>query len=107
MAGIRHFTASAIVFDDHERALLVHHNKLGRWLYPGGHIDPDEDPAQAAQREVVEETGVRTQVMRPAPRPALAPRSVPCGVRNAGRAIAVGGRADRPPPGDAQGQDDA
>jgi 8-oxo-dGTP pyrophosphatase MutT (NUDIX family) len=63
MTGIRHFTASAIVFDDHERVLLVHHNKLGQWLYPGGHIDPNEDPAQAAQREVLEETGLHTQVI--------------------------------------------
>ena len=63
MTGIRHFTASAIVFDDHDRVLLVHHKKVGRWLYPGGHIDPDEDPAQAAQREVLEETGIRTRVV--------------------------------------------
>lgn len=63
MTGIRHFTASAIVFDDHERVLLVHHNKLGQWLYPGGHIDPNEDPAQAAQREVLEETGIHTEVI--------------------------------------------
>jgi 8-oxo-dGTP pyrophosphatase MutT (NUDIX family) len=60
---IRHFTASAIVFDDHDRVLLVHHNKIGQWLYPGGHIDPDEDPAQAAQREVREETGIHTHVI--------------------------------------------
>lgn len=63
MTGIRHFTASAIVLDDHDRVLLVHHNKLGQWLYPGGHIDPNEDPAQAAQREVHEETGIHTQVI--------------------------------------------
>jgi 8-oxo-dGTP pyrophosphatase MutT (NUDIX family) len=63
MTGIRHFTASAIVLDGHNRVLLVHHNKLGRWLYPGGHIDPNEDPAQAAQREVLEETGIHTQVI--------------------------------------------
>lgn len=63
MSGIRHFTASAIVFDDRQRVLLVHHNKLGQWLYPGGHIDPNEDPAQAAQREVLEETGLHTQVI--------------------------------------------
>jgi len=37
MTGIRHFTASAVVFDDHERVLLVHHNKIGQWLYPGVH----------------------------------------------------------------------
>jgi 8-oxo-dGTP diphosphatase len=63
MTDIRHFTASAIVFDDHQRVLLVHHNKLGQWLYPGGHIDPNEDPAQAALREVLEETGVRAEVV--------------------------------------------
>jgi 8-oxo-dGTP diphosphatase len=63
MTRIRHFTASAIVFDDRDRVLLVHHNRVGLWLYPGGHIDPDEDPAQAAQREVLEETGVYTQVI--------------------------------------------
>lgn len=70
MTGIRHLTASAIVFDDHGTGrgsgwdvLLVHHNKLGQWLYPGGHIDPNEDPAQAAQREVLEETGVHTEVI--------------------------------------------
>ncbi|MGH3327939.1 MAG: NUDIX hydrolase [Streptomycetales bacterium] len=63
MTAIRHFTASAIVFDDHERVLLVHHNRLVQWLYPGGHIDPNEDPAQAALREVEEETGIRAQVI--------------------------------------------
>jgi 8-oxo-dGTP diphosphatase len=60
---IRHFTASAIVFDDQDRVLLVHHNKVGLWLYPGGHIDPNEDPAQAAQREVLEETGIHTEIV--------------------------------------------
>ncbi len=49
MRGIRHFTASAIVFDVQQRVLFVKH-KLGQWLYPGGHIDPNEDPAQAALR---------------------------------------------------------
>ncbi|WP_131746337.1 NUDIX domain-containing protein [Frankia sp. Cppng1_Ct_nod] len=63
MTTIRHFTASAIVFDDHERVLLVHHNKLGQWLYPGGHVDPNEDPAQAALREVLEETGVTARIV--------------------------------------------
>jgi len=58
MTEVRHFTASAVVLDDEDRVLLVHHNKMGRWLYPGGHIDPNEDPAQAALREVREETGI-------------------------------------------------
>lgn len=63
MTGVRHFTASAIVLDGSERVLLVHHRKAGVWLYPGGHIDSDEDPAQAAMREVVEETGVHAAII--------------------------------------------
>jgi 8-oxo-dGTP pyrophosphatase MutT (NUDIX family) len=59
MTGIRHYTASAVVLDGEDRVLLVHHNKIGSWLYPGGHIDPNEDPAQAALREVAEETGIQ------------------------------------------------
>lgn len=61
---IRHFTASAIVFDAPlEHVLLVHHKKIGKWLYPGGHVDENQTPAEAAMREVEEETGVHTQVV--------------------------------------------
>jgi 8-oxo-dGTP diphosphatase len=58
MTTIRHYTASAVVLDDSDQVLLVHHNKVGHWLYPGGHIERNEDPAQAVLREVREETGV-------------------------------------------------
>ncbi len=63
LVTIRHYTASAVVLDEVDRVLLVHHNKIGLWLYPGGHIDDNEDPLQAALREVAEETGVRTRVI--------------------------------------------
>lgn len=55
-----HFTASAYVTDPGmTRVLLVHHGQLGRWLQPGGHIEPgDTTPLDAARREVAEETGV-------------------------------------------------
>lgn len=60
---IRHFTASGIVLSDDDHVLLIEHRKLGWWLYPGGHIDPDEDPAQAVLREVTEETGITCQII--------------------------------------------
>jgi 8-oxo-dGTP pyrophosphatase MutT (NUDIX family) len=55
-----HFTASAFILSpDGRDLLLVEHRRLGRWLQPGGHVDPeDSDLAAAASREVREETGV-------------------------------------------------
>jgi 8-oxo-dGTP pyrophosphatase MutT (NUDIX family) len=56
-AQLTHVTASGIVVGC--RGTLLHvHRRLGRWLQPGGHIDPGEDPAAAALRETREETGV-------------------------------------------------
>lgn len=53
-----HVTASAIVLDAGGRVLLHRHRRLGRWLQPGGHLEPAEDPHAAALRETAEETGV-------------------------------------------------
>jgi 8-oxo-dGTP pyrophosphatase MutT (NUDIX family) len=55
-----HFTASAFILDaPRERLLLILHGKLGLWLQPGGHVDPDdEDVIAAARREVREEVGL-------------------------------------------------
>ena len=54
-----HVTASGLVLaPDSVRVLLVHHRRLGRWLLPGGHVEPDDDTiAGSARREVIEETG--------------------------------------------------
>jgi len=60
---IRHFTASGIVLSHDEQVLLIQHRKLGMWLYPGGHIEPDEDPMQAVLREVAEETGLTCRIV--------------------------------------------
>lgn len=55
-----HFTASAwLVSADGERALLMLHRKLGRWLQPGGHADGEADLPGVALREAEEETGLR------------------------------------------------
>jgi 8-oxo-dGTP pyrophosphatase MutT (NUDIX family) len=55
----RDFTVAVFVVDQRAGTVLLHyHAKLGRWLPPGGHIEPDELPDKAALREVFEETGV-------------------------------------------------
>lgn len=50
--------AYGVIIDD-DRILLAHWNENGRtgWTLPGGGIDPGEDPADAAVREILEETG--------------------------------------------------
>jgi 8-oxo-dGTP pyrophosphatase MutT (NUDIX family) len=53
-----HVTASAIVLGP-EGVLLHFHKKLHLWLQPGGHIEENEAPWDAAEREVLEETGLR------------------------------------------------
>lgn len=67
-----------IVFD--RRVLLVDHKQLKKWLPVGGHIDPGEDPEQAAHREVMEESGLSIELVGSRPpdgfegtRPLVAP----------------------------------
>jgi ADP-ribose pyrophosphatase YjhB (NUDIX family) len=40
------------------KVLLRMHDKYGMWLDPGGHVELDEEPSQAAVREAKEETGL-------------------------------------------------
>lgn len=52
-----HVTASAVVVG--RRGTVLHlHRRLGRWMQPGGHVDPGEAPWEAALREAQEETGL-------------------------------------------------
>ena len=55
-----HFTASTFVLSpDCRSLLLILHGKLGLWLQPGGHVDPEDgDVLVAARREVEEEVGI-------------------------------------------------
>lgn len=45
-----------IVYQD--KVLLRKHDKYNKWLSVGGHIELNEDPTQAATREVKEEIGL-------------------------------------------------
>lgn len=42
---------------------MIKHKKTGKWLEPGGHIEPNEDPDAAAIRETYEETGVHVELI--------------------------------------------
>ncbi|MGH2447110.1 MAG: NUDIX hydrolase [Chloroflexota bacterium] len=53
----RHFTATTFVVYN-GKVLLHRHPRQQIWLPPGGHIERDELPDEAALREVREETGL-------------------------------------------------
>jgi 8-oxo-dGTP pyrophosphatase MutT (NUDIX family) len=57
METTRHFVATVYVVSD-GATCLHEHDRLGMWLPPGGHIDRDELPHEAALREAREETGL-------------------------------------------------
>ncbi|CAN5568872.1 hypothetical protein BH23CHL5_BH23CHL5_02200 [soil metagenome] len=58
----RDFTVAIFVVWN-QSVLLHHHQKLNRWLPPGGHIETDELPDEAAIREVLEETGITARLV--------------------------------------------
>ena len=74
------FTVAVFVVAS-RRVLLVHHRRLGKWLPLGGHVELDEDPEQAAHREVREESGLEIEILgerppttEPGTRALIAPR---------------------------------
>jgi 8-oxo-dGTP diphosphatase len=54
--------AAAVFVTQDQQVLLVrrvNQPQLGRWSLPAGFVDGDEDPRLAAERECLEETGLR------------------------------------------------
>jgi mutator protein MutT len=49
---------TAVIRNAHGEVLLLKRRDDGKWDTPGGHIDPDETPAIAVERETLEETGL-------------------------------------------------
>ena len=58
----RHMTVTTFI-SAAGRTLLHWHEKNRMWLPAGGHIEPDEDPLQAAVREALEETGLSIVIL--------------------------------------------
>lgn len=46
-----------------DKVLLRMHDKLNLWLSIGGHVELDEDPVEAAYREVKEEVGLDIKIV--------------------------------------------
>lgn len=59
----KQFTASVYIIDA-DKVLLIYHEKLSKWLPPGGHIEPNETPPEAARREALEETGYHIELIQ-------------------------------------------
>ena len=61
--------AGVVVHDDQRGLLLLWRHRFitdsWGWEIPAGRVDPGETPAQAAAREVLEETGWRAGPLRP------------------------------------------
>ncbi len=56
---------SAVIFDEkREKVLLTQRMDNGRWCLPGGHMESGESAAEACEREVWEETGLKVRATR-------------------------------------------
>jgi 8-oxo-dGTP pyrophosphatase MutT (NUDIX family) len=60
---IKQFTATVYLIKE-KKVLLIFHPKFHKWLPPGGHIEPNESPTEAARREVLEETGFTIEFIK-------------------------------------------
>src|SRR5580658_8496704 len=55
---------SAIIVDEQGRVLLHRASDDGKWYTIGGAMEPGEEPAAAAAREALEETGLIVEPVR-------------------------------------------
>jgi len=59
-------SCGAVIFrkTDVWNVLLIRHNKGRHVSFPKGHVEPGETESQTAEREILEETGLRVRVDR-------------------------------------------
>ena len=65
---LKHGTSSVFVFrrlPEGWRLGLIRHPRFGRMMIPGGHVEEEESQAEAALREVAEETGLAVRLVSP------------------------------------------
>lgn len=66
-ASLRHLVVDALVIKN-QRILLVKRSgswlESGKWALPGGYLDRNETGAEAAAREIKEETGYRVKKIK-------------------------------------------
>jgi 8-oxo-dGTP pyrophosphatase MutT (NUDIX family) len=58
---------SSVYIIKNDKVLLIFHQKLQKWLPPGGHLELNETPCEAARREVKEETGLDIEFLSQSP----------------------------------------
>lgn len=56
--------AIGIIFNSKNQLLLVKRQDVAVWVLPGGGVDAGESPEEAVIREVLEETGLGTKIIR-------------------------------------------
>ncbi|MDD4082016.1 MAG: NUDIX domain-containing protein [Sphaerochaetaceae bacterium] len=56
-----HRTATVYIIND-SKLLLLKQERSNFWLLPGGHIEDEELPHEAALREILEETGLKIEL---------------------------------------------
>ncbi|MBG92377.1 MAG: DNA mismatch repair protein MutT [Chloroflexi bacterium] len=62
----KHFTVTG--FLSHNGQTALHWHKLNTWLPPGGHVENNENPVEAVLREILEETGILSEIIHPEPK---------------------------------------
>lgn len=64
-------TTSLILLHPFEaRLLCIYHPTFGRWMFPGGRLEPGETPHKTVLREIAEEVGLDAQLCDPSALPA-------------------------------------